>query len=73
MKDTDGVLAMLQDIKEILYGIALLMLGGILCVTGVLLDGWGLLLLCAGIFLCGGGAISVHQGYQHHEVVEKQD
>ena len=30
MKDNDGVLALLQDIKDILYGIALLLAGGLL-------------------------------------------
>ena len=31
MKDNDGMLALLQDIKELLWGIALLMIGGFLC------------------------------------------
>ena len=41
MKDYDGVLVLLQDIKDILYGIALLLTGGIMCLTGLLLGGWG--------------------------------
>ena len=41
MKDYDGVLVLLQDIKDILYGIALLLTGGIMCLTGLLLEGRG--------------------------------
>ena len=44
MKDNDGVLALLQDIKDILYGIALLLAGGLLCMAGILLGGLGLVL-----------------------------
>ena len=36
MKGNDAVLALLQYIKDILYGIALLVLGGI-CITGCIL------------------------------------
>ena len=37
MKDNDGMLALLQDIKELLWGIALLMIGGFLCLIGVII------------------------------------
>ena len=37
MKDNDGMLALLQDIKELLWGIALLMIGGFLCLIGVIM------------------------------------
>ena len=42
MKDNDGVLALLQDVKDILYGIALLLTGGLLCVAGILLGGFAI-------------------------------
>lgn len=73
MKETDGILALLQDIKDILYGIALLLLGGILCLAGLLLGGFLLLLTAAGIFVVLAGFLYVRRGYNHHEVVEKQD
>lgn len=73
MKETDGILALLQDIKDILYGIALLLLGGILCVAGILLDGLFLVLPAAGVFILLAGALNVHYGHRHHEVVEKED
>ena len=41
MKDNDGMLALLQDIKELLWGIALLMIGGFLCLIGVIIGNWG--------------------------------
>ena len=69
----DGILALLQDIKEILYGVFWLLAGGFLCLIGSVLGGWGLLLLCVGIFFCLSGALCVRHGYHHHEVVEKQD
>lgn len=73
MKDYDGVLVLLQDIKDILYGIVLLLAGGIMCLTGLLLGGWGILLLCVGVFVCIGGIIYARRGYHHHEVEENPD
>ena len=57
MKGTDGILALLQDIKEILYGIALLILGGILCMVGAVLS----LEITFGGFLILIGIMTVHQ------------
>ena len=73
MKDNDGVLALLQDSKDILYGVALLLTGGLMCVAGILLGGWGILLSAAGVFVLLAGLIYARHGYNHHEVVEKQD
>lgn len=76
MKGTDGVLALLQDIKEILYGLAWLILGGILCIVGVIAfqttDLGGILILF-GMAICIGGILYVRHGHRHHEVVENQD
>lgn len=76
MKGTDGVLALLQDIKEILYGIAWLILGGILCIVGAIAfqeTAMGGLLIIVGIGVCIGGILYTHHGHSHHEVVENQD
>lgn len=73
MKDNDGVLALLQDIKDILYGIALLLAGGLMCVAGIPLGGWGILLSVVGFFVLLAGLNNVYQGYHHHTVKEKQD
>ena len=73
MNGIDGVLALLQDIKELLWGIALLLIGGFLCLLGVILGGWGLVLLVVGLFaaFCG-GAFAWH-GFSRRAVVETQD
>lgn len=71
MKGNDAVLALLQDIKDILYGIALLVLGGILCVAAVIWNaGLALLLLLPGIALCLAGIFYARHGHRHHEVIE---
>ena len=47
MKDNDGILALLQDIKEMLFGLALLLAGIVLCLVGAAVNGGlGILLLC---------------------------
>ena len=77
MKDNDGMLALLQDIKELLWGIALLLAGGFLCLTGIIINftigNWGLVLFLFGIFVFIAGALYAYHGFSHHEVIEKQD
>ncbi|WP_308588802.1 hypothetical protein [uncultured Oscillibacter sp.] len=73
MRDNDAILALLDDIKELLFGIALLLLAGILSLLGVLLGGWALLLPCCSVFIGLEGLLSVCRGHDHHKVVEKQD
>ena len=74
MKDSDGILALLQDIKEMLFGIALLLTGIALCLVGAAVNGWlGILLAVVGLIVVVAGRGHVHHGYTHHEVVEKQD
>ena len=73
MKGNDAVLALLQDIKDILYGIALLVLGGILCVAGILIGDLAMLLLFFGIAVCIAGIFYARHGHRHHEVVENPD
>lgn len=72
MKDTEGVLVLLQDIKEMLWGLVLLLIGLALCAAGLL----GVLLgipLIIGIIVCVAGIAYAHHGFTHHEVVEKKD
>ena len=73
MKENDGILALLQDIKELLWGIALLMIGGFLCLIGVIIGNWGLVLLVFGLFTAFCWGSFAYHGFSHHEVVEKQD
>ena len=49
MKDSDGMLALLQDITELLWGIALLSAGGFLCLIGIVIGDWGIALLAVGM------------------------
>ena len=76
MKGNDAVLALLQDIKDILYGIALLIMGGVLCVAGILLANIGATAGIAGIIglcICIYGIARAHEGHRHHEVVENPE
>ena len=73
MNDHDGTLALLQDLKELLWGIFLLILGMFLSVIGALLGGWGGLLLIPGIFVGLAGILHAHRGYGRHEVIEHKD
>ncbi|MCI8738653.1 MAG: hypothetical protein HFG10_00880 [Oscillibacter sp.] len=74
----EGVLKLLQDIKEILLGIALLLLGGILAGLGIGLAGLTgggvfLLLPVAGFLILLNGGLHVWYGWTAHHVVEKID
>lgn len=77
MRGSDAVLALLADIKEPLYGIALLILAGVFCLLGAaFLDTWGIFLLFIRIFVGIAGLMYAHHGFHHHEMVEhpeKQD
>lgn len=73
MNELDGVLALLQDIKELLYGAALLLLGGMLSLPALLLGSWFALLLFLSIPLTLSGLLYIRHGWRTHEVVEKQD
>ena len=70
MKENDGVLALLQDIKDILYGIALLLTGGLMCVAGILL---GVFAFWIAVILAVAGLGVVWQGWRNHKTAEKQD
>lgn len=73
--NSEGALKLLQDIKELLLGIALLLLGGILAGLGIALtDMTGydvfLLLLVAGLIVLFCGGLHLWYGWTAHEVVE---
>lgn len=70
MENHHDILVLLQDIKDLLYGMALLLAGGLLSLTSAVLNGWGLLLLAVGVFVFFAGALWCYRGYHHHEVVE---
>lgn len=70
----DGVLALLQDIKEMLHGIVLILMGIFLCVVSAWWgSGWAVLPCLAGPIVLIAGLAYTHHGYNHHKVVEKQD
>lgn len=75
MHDTnDGVLALLQDIKEMLHGIVLILVGLFLCVVSAWWDSsWAVLTAIIGLIVLIAGLTYAHRGYNRHEVVEKQD
>ena len=74
MKGDDGILALLQDIKEMLFGIALLLSGIAPCLIGAAVNGGvGVLLSIVGLVVVVAGLGYVHHGYTQHEVVEKRD
>ena len=74
-KTDDGVLKLLQDIKEMLLGIALLLLGGILAGAGIGMAALTayevfLLLPVAGLIIVFLGGTHIWYGWTAHEVVE---
>jgi len=75
MKGNDAVLALLQDIKDLLYGIGLLIFAGFICLIGALTlnSGFGLLILLVGIMILIYGILLLRRGYHHHEVLEQRD
>ena len=69
MRDPDHSSALLQNITALLYGIAWLILGGFLCLGGLLLmladyAGIALLFLFPGVILCVAGILYVRYGGQ---------
>lgn len=70
----DGILALLQDIKEMLHGIVLILVGIFLCMISAWWgSGWSVLTGIIGLIVTIAGLSYAHHGYRHHEVVEKQD
>lgn len=65
----DDILTLLQDVKEMLYGVGLLLLGGLLSGMGLFVGSWCALLLFLSIPLMLSGALHLWHGWQAHEVV----
>ena len=73
--NSEGILKLLQDIKDLLLGTALLLLGGIFAGLGAGLGGLTgsdvfLLLLVAGLIIILYGGVHIWHGWTAHEVVE---
>lgn len=73
--DNGDILKLLQDIKELLLGIALLLLGGVLAISGIGLTAVTrydvfLLLPVAGLIVLFLGGIHIWYGWIAHKVVE---
>lgn len=73
MKGTDGILAMLQDIKEMLLGIFLLILGCFLFLFGLIGSGAAQALIFVGLPLSCIGCYCTIKAFHHHEVVNTPD
>ena len=71
MNDNDGVLALLTDLKKMLLGLALLVLGGILLLVYLIYEnsGWSGLLLLVGVIVAAVGLRQTVSAYNRHEVV----
>lgn len=70
---TDSILTLLQDIKNLLFGIALLLLGVPFTILGLLLGGWWALLLFVSLPVLLAGLLYIWHGWHAHEVVEKSN
>ena len=73
MKETDGILTLLADLKDLLFGSLLVILGGFLLLFALLLSGWWQLLGLVGIILAAAGLFRAVSAYQRHQVVKKDD
>ena len=77
-KTDDGVLRLLQDIKEMLLGGILLLIGGLLVIAGfvvyltILENMFFVLSLTGGLLLLFIGGLHLWHGWTAHEVVERQ-
>ena len=79
MKESGSTDNLLQNIKSMLYGIAWLVLGGFLCLGGLLLiltdhSAAALPFLFPGVLLCIAGILYVRYGFRHpHEDPESSN
>ena len=68
-KNNDSVLFLLQDIKELVFGIALSLLGGILLFAS---SASGLFLILS-LPVLAYGIFHIWNGWTRHELIEKND
>ena len=69
MKGTEGILALLQDIKEMLLGIFLLILGCFLFLFGLMGGGAIQILIFFGAAVIAVGIFRTIKAFNRHEVV----
>ena len=70
-KKDDSVLFLLQDIKELVFGIALILLGGILLYASILDSGAVELFALLGLPVLAYGVFHIWNGWTNHKPVEK--
>lgn len=73
MKETDGILTLLADVKDLLFGSLLVILGCFLLLFALLLSGWWQILGIVGLTMAAVGLFRAVSAYQRHQVVEKDD
>ena len=73
MKGTDGILALLQDIKEMLLGIFLLILGCFLFLFGLMGGGAVQILVFIGPPVVAVGFYFTVRAFNRHEVISPPD
>lgn len=73
MKETDGILTLLADVKDLLFGSLLLILGCFLLLFALLLSGWWQILGIVGLTMAAVGLFRAASAYQRHQVVKKDD
>ena len=69
MKGTDGILALLQDIKNMLLGIFLLILGCFLFLFGLIGYRAAQALIFVGLPVAVVGCVRTIKAFNHHEVI----
>ena len=73
MKGPDGILALLQDIKNMLLGIFLLILGCFLFLFGLIGYGAAQALIFVGLPVAVVGCVRTIKAFNHHEVITTPD
>lgn len=73
MKETDGILTLLADVKDLLFGSLLVILGCFLLLFALLLSGWWQIMGVVGLIVAIVGLFRAVSAYQRHQVVEKDD
>lgn len=74
MSDSDGVLSLLQDIKEMIFGAVLVLIGSFLCAAAFLWNSpWAMLPAIVGGIVAIAGLLYVHRGYTRHKAAAHKD
>jgi len=73
MKGNDGILVLLQDIKEMLLGIFILILGCFTLLFGLIGYGAAQLLIFVGLPAIVVGCFFTVRAFNHHDVIDTPD